>query len=91
MLYQICDLKIPFKGYDFSKMRSKVFNGKDRPSIGKACPDNVKEILPKMWNANISTRPSLDDVQSALERDILILSGGDISALDNTNATMKSL
>lgn len=72
-------------------MRTKVFNGKERPSIGKHYPDEVKEILPKMWNANISARPNLNDVYSALEGVILTLSGGDTSALDSTNATRKSL
>jgi len=73
------------------KMKIKVFNGKDRPAIGKECPAKIKDLLPKMWDKNIGVRPSLDEVKSVLEEDIMVLSGGDDGFLDQTNRTKKSL
>lgn len=88
---QIAELNQPYKGYNHVKMMQKVYKGKDRPSIGKSCPPLLKNLLSKMWDANIAARPELEEVLSVLEKVIMDLSGGDGTLLDMTNRTNKSI
>ncbi len=86
----MCNLELPYEGFNHVKMMQKVFMKGVRPKIVKAHPDAVKGLFQRMWHADISKRPTMQDV---LEEIGSILSdlGGDDLLLDETNRTKASL
>lgn len=88
LLWQVIECVPPFQGYTFAKMKD-VYTKNDRPKINPKWSDNMKNICTMGWNANVSNRPSLDELSEMIRKEIKEF-GGD-SDLDLTDRTEKSM
>jgi serine/threonine protein kinase len=88
LLWQVIECVPPFQGYTFAKMKD-VYTKNDRPKINPKWSDNMKNICTMGWNADVSNRPSLDELSEMIRKEIKEF-GGD-SDLDLTDRTEKSM
>lgn len=94
----ICNLELPFSSFNNFQIRNNVHKGKKvRPKINKLYPDRLKKTIRLMWDADLSKRPSMTQVRSALNESWLHLIddhfGGATNGgiLDISNRTELSL
>lgn len=85
----MCNLETPYEGFNLVKMMQKVYTKGARPKIVKSNPDILKALLPRMWDADIAQRPTMQEVLGELGKALSCLSGDDL-LLDETNRTRAS-
>lgn len=89
LLVYMCNLETPYEGFNLVKMMQKVYTKGARPKIIKSNPDILKALLPRMWDADIAQRPTMQEVLGELGKALSCLSGDDL-LLDETNRTRAS-
>jgi serine/threonine protein kinase len=73
LLYEIMSLKEPYVKLNAEKQELRVFREGLRPKISSSWPVEVQNLLHRGWSQKISERPSMNEVLTILERQILYL------------------
>eukprot|EP01129_Flabellula_baltica_P007451 TRINITY_DN2902_c0_g1_i2.p1 TRINITY_DN2902_c0_g1~~TRINITY_DN2902_c0_g1_i2.p1 ORF type:complete len:2061 (-),score=333.79 TRINITY_DN2902_c0_g1_i2:97-6237(-) len=66
VVWELATRKVPFENFDFfSDITDAILSG-ERPEIPKYCPDNMKSLLERCWEASPDDRPEWDIIISDL-------------------------
>ena len=88
LFYQIMALETPFQGLTVRSFPKMVFEKGARPVPDPKWPSQITDLMKKCWSANISERPSMEDVSSILFEEINANTDEDI--IDIMDASRKS-
>jgi len=70
LAWQILDLSTPFENFNMTMFDKKVVRGGFRPKLDPKWPANISKLLAQSWHSQISERPTMERVVSALRDEI---------------------
>ena len=92
LLWEICNLKIPFaKIKSADDLHKTVFVKGSRPKVGKHLPENLKRLMESCWSIDPRKRPSMTYVKSMLCASVRDISGKGSDAVSDTATKRKKL
>ena len=65
VIYQVLSLKVPFHNIPVSTYFEQVFDHGVRPPVDPSWPPALRELLPRMWQADPTQRPTAAQVATA--------------------------
>jgi serine/threonine protein kinase len=83
LLWEIMACRVPYVAYSCKAMEERVFKGDKRPIIDESWSQPIKLLLRRGWTADISARPSMQNLVTILKKEITSLRGGDSSGLEH--------
>ena len=84
LLWEMMALEKPFGQYSVKLFQDKVVKNAFRPKIDDTWPEEINELLKSSWDADLTKRPSSDEVAEILRKSIAkIRDGGDMSDLQH--------
>jgi len=89
LLWQICELKVPYDDFDMYLLTRNVFHGSERPPINPKRPAGLQELFRKAWHTKSEKRPQCEEMMASMRNEID--GSAEESWLDITNRSEKSI
>lgn len=89
LLWQLLKSEEPYHGFTYNMIMKSVVRGGCRPKIDPKWQKDISNLMSKCWSAKISTRPSMEEVSTVLQQEIM--NSGEETVDDMLDVSTKSL
>ena len=92
LLWELCSLDKPFKGYDHKKHMANVVHGGERPKLDTTLwPTNLQNLMKHCWSADPKQRPSFKAIKGILEVVLFELSDDNLEHQDGSTDKLSPI